>query len=98
MISRITDHYNGSGLNEAATVVDIPFPVNASCGNTADIAIGGTCSVATSFNAIVPGAIKDTQRTVWAMGQVQVSDGGQDGNASTAGDNTLFAVDGVFVP
>jgi hypothetical protein len=27
--------YNGPGLNEAATVVDIPFPVNGQCANTA---------------------------------------------------------------
>src|SRR5436190_2493065 len=33
-VIRISDHYNGPGLNEAATVQDIPFPVNATCTNT----------------------------------------------------------------
>jgi hypothetical protein len=97
VVVRIIDHYNGSGLNEAATVVDIPFPTNAQCVANADVTVGASCSVATTFNAIVPGAIKDTQRSVWEMGQVQIFDGGSDGNASTA-DNTLFAVQGVFVP
>src|SRR3954452_2532606 len=84
IISRITDPYNGPSLTEAATMVDIPFPVNTPCGNTTDFTVGGTCSVATTFNAIVPGAIKDTTRTTWEVGQIQVSDGGPDGNAITA--------------
>ena len=50
-IIRISDHYNGPGLNEAATVQDIPFPVNTSCANTASTTEGGLCSVSTSANA-----------------------------------------------
>src|SRR5688500_8734262 len=42
---RISDHYNGPGLNEAATVVDIPFPVNGQCANTTATTVGGTCMV-----------------------------------------------------
>jgi len=38
---RISDHYNGPGLNEAATVVDIPFPVNGQCANTTATNTGG---------------------------------------------------------
>jgi hypothetical protein len=34
------------------------------------------------------------KRSVWGLGHVQVDDGGAD----TAGDNTLFMVQGVFVP
>jgi hypothetical protein len=94
---RITDHYSGPSLTETATVVAIPFPVTAQCANSADTGVGGTCSIATTFNTIVPGAIKDTQRSSWEFGQVQVLDGGQDGKIST-GDNTLFATQGVFVP
>ena len=37
-----------------------------------------------------------TRRPRWS-GQIQVSDGGQDGNVAT-NDNTLFMVQGVFVP
>jgi hypothetical protein len=94
---RISDHYNGPNLNEAATVVDIPFPVNATCVNTSLTTIGGTCTTNTTANAVVPGSVKDTQRAVVEIGQLQVNDGGADGLVSTA-DNTLFEVQGIFIP
>ena len=96
-IIRISDHYNGPGLNEAATVQDIPFPVNATCANTADTGTGGLCTANTSANATVPGAVKDTQRAVVEIGQLQINDGGADGQVATA-DNTLFGVQGIFIP
>ena len=43
------------------------------------------------------GAIKETMRTIWQLGQVRVNDGGPDGVVSTT-PNTLFAVQGLFVP
>jgi hypothetical protein len=46
----------------------------------------------------VPGSVLAGRRAVWELGQVKVDDGGADGNAATAGDNTPFAVQGVFVP
>jgi len=94
---RISDHYNGPALNEAATVVDIPFPVNGQCVNTVSTTIGGTCSVATSANAVVPGSVKDTQRGVVEIGQLQIFDGGAGGVAGAA-DATLFSVQGIFIP
>jgi hypothetical protein len=94
---RISDHYNGPGLNEAATVVDIPFPVNASCVATAATNVGGTCTTNTTANTVVPGSVKDTQRAVVEVGQLQINDGGADGLVSTA-DNTLFEVQGIFIP
>jgi hypothetical protein len=97
LVSRISDHLNGPGLNESATVVDLPFPIGAGCSATSSIREGGVCAVNTTLQAIVPGAIREEQRMTWELGQVQVSDGGQDGMSSTA-DNTLFAVEGVFVP
>jgi hypothetical protein len=95
---RISDHYNGPGLNEAATVVDIPFPVNGTCANTStNAAVGGTCSVATTANTVVPGSVKDTQRGVVEIQQLQISDGGVDGLVATT-PNTLFEVQGIFIP
>jgi hypothetical protein len=94
---RISDHYNGPSLTDAATVVDIPFPVNGSCVNTTSTTVGGTCTTSTSANAVVPGSVKDTQRAVVEIGQLQVFDGGADGLVSTA-DNTLFEVQGIFIP
>ena len=94
---RISDHTNGPSMNEAATVVDIPFPVNGQCANTTATTIGGTCSVNTSANAVVPGAVKDNQRGIVEIAQVPVNDGGADGQIATA-DNTVFGVQGVFIP
>ena len=47
---------------------------------------------------VVPGLVTESRRTIWDLGQVKVYDGGSDGLASTTGDNTLFMVEGVFVP
>jgi hypothetical protein len=94
---RISDHYNGPGLTDAATVTDIPFPVNGTCASTTSTAIGSTCTVNTTANAVVVGSVKDAQRGVVEIGQLQIFDGGADGNVTTA-DNTLFAVQGIFIP
>ena len=37
------------------------------------------------------------KRSTWAIGQVQLWDSGPDGNINSD-DNTLFAVQGVFIP
>jgi hypothetical protein len=98
---RISDHYNGPNLNEAATVQDIPFPVTMTCTNTADTSIGGSCTIDTSTQPLCPvgacNAVKDGQRTVVGITQLQVFDGGPDGVVASAG-NTLFAVQGIFFP
>jgi len=97
---RISDHFNGPGLNEAATVVDIPFPVNAPCFNTADPSTGGVCTVTASSCSQPPDicSVREGQRTVVELTQFQVFDGGSDGQVSTTGDNTVFMRQGVFIP
>ena len=40
----------------------------------------------------------ESKRASWQLGQVQVFDGGPDDDADTVPGNTLFAVQGVFVP
>ena len=97
---RITDRWNNTtagGGSTAATVVDIPFPVPASCAATADPAVGGTCATATSVDALVPGAVAEGKRAVWSAEQYAVADGGADGLVGTS-PNTLFARQGLFVP
>jgi len=94
---RISDHYNGPTLTDAATVVDIPFPVNGTCAATTSTSIGGTCTTNTTANAVVVGSVKDAQRAVVEISQLQIFDGGADGNVTTA-DNTLFMVQGIFIP
>jgi hypothetical protein len=41
-----------------------------------------------------PGAVVEGRRSIWQLGQVQVSDG----KVSTTGDNTLYLNEGEFVP
>ena len=94
---RISDHYNGPGLNEAATVQDLPFTFNIACTNTADTAQGGSCSASTSANAVTPNSVKNTQREVMEVGQVAVNDGGVNGIAG-APDATQFETQGIFIP
>jgi hypothetical protein len=92
---RITDRYNGPG--ETGTVSDTSFPVTVPCTATSSTAIGGSCAATTTADAVTPGTVKESRRAVWQLDQVKVFDGGPDGVVSTA-DNTLFAVQGVFVP
>lgn len=97
---RITDRDNlpPVGGPGPGTTQPIAFGFDIPC--TADPAplVGSDCSLSTTVDTLVPGAIKETRRTIWQMGQVRVFDGGADGAGSTAGDNTVFAAQGVFIP
>jgi hypothetical protein len=93
---RLSDHNNGPHQNEAATMVDIPFPVSMSCGNTSDPSIGGLCSVTTSPLTLVPESGVPA-RAVVGITQIQVFDGGADGFIGSD-DNTLFMNQGIFIP
>src|SRR5439155_19786688 len=95
---RITDTNNGgAGGSDPATVSDIPLGVTIPCAATTDTGIGGDCSVSTSFDAIVPGTVTESDRSIWQLGEITVSDGGSDGQVSTS-PNGLFARQGIFVP
>jgi hypothetical protein len=95
---RITDRYNGPALDEPATVVDATLPFNVTCTSTASAGTGSSCALTTTADAIMGGVAREGQRSVWELSQVKVYDGGADGDADTTGDNTLFAVQGVFAP
>ena len=94
---RITDRFSGAGAGVPATVSDTTFPVPVTCLQVPNATIGSTCDVNTTANAVLPGSVQTTRRTVWQFDQVQLLDGGADGVASTAG-NGLFAIQGIFVP
>jgi len=94
---RITDQGSGQDENESATVSDTEFPITFGCAETSDTSVGATCSAATTFDAIVPGAVQEGARAVWQLGQIEVRDGGADGLASTS-PNTAFARQGLFIP
>jgi hypothetical protein len=68
------------------------------CAATISPTAGGTCSLSSSFNAILPGSVAAGSRAIWELGDVKVFDGGPDGQAGTLGGNTLFAHQGLFAP
>ncbi len=99
---RLTDHFNavaaGGGTNtatvEAFTLAGI---VQVPCSATASTAVGATCALSTTLDALRPGAVLDGRRATWQLGQLELQDGGADGQASTT-PNSRFAVQGIFVP
>ena len=48
--------------------------------------------------ALIPGAVKSTKRTIWALDAVRIYDGGPDGDGDTTADNTVFLRPGIFIP
>jgi hypothetical protein len=96
---RVTDHFNGPNRDETATVVDIPNPFTFHCFSTADTSVGSTCNIDTSRPLIPQPYWFQGKRVVIEMAQIQVRDGGVDGNTFTDPDkSTLFAVQGIFIP
>jgi hypothetical protein len=49
---------------------------------------GGICSTATTFDAVVPGAVAEGARAIWQLDTVEVLDGSGD----------PFARQGIFIP
>ena len=92
---RPTDRLNGSTGTDAGTVQDFEFKIPLACA--AEGTGGSTCSTNTTADALVPGSVVESKRAIWELGQIQVFDGGPDGNINTT-PNTLFATQGVFAP
>ena len=93
---RVTDR--ASGTSEATTMLDTPFRAKLNCAATAAADRGGTCSVVTTVEALLPGALQDGMRSIWELGAIEVHDGGGDGDADTRADNRPFLHQGLFVP
>ncbi len=92
---RITDHTNGPSLSDPATGdTSVSFAIPCSGGSPT---VGSTCSITTTANAVVPGAVVGGSRANWEIKNVQVFDGGSSGTAG-APDATLFADQAIFEP
>lgn len=97
---RMTDHDNDAGLgsySDPATAEDVDFPATVPCTGTTNSQIGASCTLSTTFNALMPGAVVEERKSNWQFGIVNVFDGGPDGLAAS-GPNTLFATQGIFAP
>jgi hypothetical protein len=91
---RLTDK-NSGGLS--ATVADLSYEFNVPCAATSDATVGSTCAVSTTADALAAGAIVEGKRAIWELGNVELLDGGADGDGDTS-PNTIFARQGIFVP
>jgi hypothetical protein len=94
---RMTDRHNGPAENEAGTVQDVTLPATVPCVTTAAAGAGSTCALTTTADALVTDLVREGVRAIWAVGQVEVLDGGPDGDADTT-PNEVLARQGIFVP
>jgi hypothetical protein len=92
-MTRMTNHDAGV----TATATDVWFPLTTQCSATADTSIGSTCTLTTTLDTLIPGAVVERARTMLQLGQVRVVDGGPDGDTATE-PNTVFLRQGIFVP
>jgi hypothetical protein len=98
---RITDRFNRPHPNVTGpgTVADTSFHATVPCTTTpADALTGSTCALTSTADAILPATVREGARSVWGLGQVRLHDGGADEDADTPADNSLLAVQGIFVP
>jgi hypothetical protein len=97
---RITDRNNtpAPGGPGPGTTQPFVYAFDVPCTPTADPNVGSDCAISTTADSLVPGTITEGLRSVWQIGRVRMDDAGADGDTSTAADNGVFAVQGVFVP
>ena len=100
---RLTDRNNSLAPpvfpdDQTGTVQDTTFAVTVPCTASDNPLAGADCEVSTTADAVIPGLVVEGDRAIWQLGQVQLYDGGVDGDAETTADNTLFATQGVFIP
>ena len=104
--ARVTDRLNGPEQNATGTLTDYPLAFGAQCA-------AGACNLSSSFDAVIPGIAREQKRAVWQLGQIEVLDGGSDGELAAApfpasgvcppacagnGDETVFLRQGLFIP
>jgi hypothetical protein len=102
---RMTDKYNGPSQSEDATVADTTLELPVTCAATG-ATIGAQCSLNTTVDALIPGLVREANRTIWELGQVEVKDAGPNGTGYDAGcpiacgdgDEQTFMRQGLFLP
>jgi hypothetical protein len=104
-VLKITDNANAAERPEPATTQEEAFQFPVQCSVTAETTRGGTCNLTTTYDALIPGAVTERQRAIWALDQVQVKDAGPNGTGYAScpptcgdGDETVFMREGIFIP
>lgn len=102
---QITDQRNAPEQPEPGTTQAVPLEWSVQCIATADTTRGSACTLTTSINALFPGALIETKRTIWELGQAVVRDAGPNGTGYQScpptcgdGDEATFMRQGIFVP
>jgi hypothetical protein len=102
---RVTDRSNGPA--ESGTVRDnVHLSAPLDCVATSDPAVGGTCSVDTTADSLLPGLVLEQKRTIVELLRVAGKDAGPNGAGYGAGcpptcgdgDERAFLHQGVFLP
>jgi hypothetical protein len=94
---RFTDRANGPAGSDPGTATDYDFAVPFACTPTEDSAVGSTCALDTSADAITPGLIKENKATVLQVFRLRLNDSGPNGVRGD-GDDRIFASGGVYIP
>jgi TolB protein len=103
---QITDRDPPGPVGMTAATGLTNFPVPFDCTPTPSTSTGSTCSISTTANTLLPGAVRQGARSVWEFGPVHVRDAGPNGTGFGGGcpptcgdgDETLFLRQGIFVP
>jgi hypothetical protein len=101
----ITDQNNAAETPEPGTLQTFEYAFPLDCVATSDTTIGSSCDLNTSADALVPGSVVESKRTIWQLGQTTIKDAGPNGTGYANcpptcgdGDETTFLRQGVFVP
>jgi Tol biopolymer transport system component len=94
---RITDNFNGLSGSDAATTSDFDYAVPIACAATPDPTLGSDCTLASSVDSQLPGAIKEGKHMLIPMFRARLNDAGADTVAGNA-DDRRFSMSGFYVP
>jgi hypothetical protein len=97
---RLSDHCNSAspgGCTDPGTMIDLPVPVKVPCSPVGPGTPGGQCLLNTTLNTLIAGAVISTKRQVYEVRELDVQDGGADGDPTTT-PNSTFLVRGLFQP
>jgi hypothetical protein len=118
-VIRITDHANatdpapgaacasGTGAPPCvtATVLDLTFAVPVPCTTTPASTNGSNCALTTTIDTAVPTTVKELQRGIVSIFNLNVTDAGPDGGIGPAcppfcgtGDESTAVDQGIFIP
>jgi hypothetical protein len=102
---QVTDQNNAVETPEPATVQSFKLEFPVACVATPLTTIGSSCDLNTTADALYPGSVLESQRTIWQIGRVGIKDAGPNGTGYAScpptcgdGDEKAFLGQGVFVP